>query len=225
MWPESFGRYWRATCTELPRSPTAMSAFLFWAMVAHCMDTLKAWLEANEHWVVPLGTFVTLAELVIPWFWNAIVNGLARLWRHRPRIMFGDPVIPATRLTFVLDERISFWTMGGTAEEPGVQIAAGWFVTNVGRQSKRILSTRILRPNAPGECHITTAIHPSDGGIATAPDDVLIGRNTTAMLSVHGFMIRPPPQHKRGTPLKLRIAVVDQYQTEHRSPLVLLPNR
>jgi hypothetical protein len=188
------------------------------------LEQPKTWLETNEHWLGALAALVIIGTPLAAFFRRNIVDDVARLWRRRPRITFGDPTIPATRLTFVLHERRSFWHIGGTVDGPVMQIATDWFVTSVGRASVRILSARFIRPTAGGESQLIVSVDHPDEPEATAPHDVLIGRHSTVSLLIHG-MIKPPPRHRPGKPLKVRIAVVDQYQEEHRSPVVLVPSR
>lgn len=190
------------------------------------IEAAKAWLEANEHWLVPLGALAAIGTPVVAFFWRNIVGGIARLWRHRPRITFGNRGhnIPKTRLTFVLVERRSFWHMGRAGDAPSTQVATDWYVTNVSRGSVRILAARFERPRAAETDQRLVLVSDPDEPHAVAPENVLISTGATVTLHLHSMMT-PPPKHRPGEPIKVRAVVVDQYQHEHRTPLVSVPNQ
>jgi hypothetical protein len=152
--------------------------------------------------------------------WDSISGGIIWLWLRRPRIVFDNR--PSMRLLFVNNERESFYNIVQRDSELVMLLEASWYVTNIGRPPCRILSTRVVMPQRVAErppiAYISETLKP---GAALELEWPVIDNHDTVSLTVT-TALKPVPSDRLGRPLKVKIAVVDQFQNLHRSPVVWL---
>jgi hypothetical protein len=174
--------------------------------------TVLPWLGRNELW---LGA-VAGAGATVAIFKDSIRSMVRRASAEaKRRRSEGAPL----DLRFVPIEGRCFWGIGRRGTESVMQIETDWYVTNNSPVPARLVSARLVKPRVDDP----KGLNLIDGASAlgrTHSSHFVIPPGESWHVSI-GFHIGPPSQ-KAGKPLRVEIAVTDQFGGEHRPmPLML----
>ncbi len=141
------------------------------------------------------------------------------------RLGFGrrktDREIPRTTLKLALLAEHCHWTLDGASEAQVMRIHGRWQATNITREPILALSAKLLRPHL-------RSLQPQSIVLTRATSEVAFAQRAIApgdMSEVTVELTVLQPFAQAGRPIAVELAVLDQYENEHRTGKLVLPYR
>ena len=115
--------------------------------------------------------------------------------------------VPRDTMRIVPKPTGTWWHMGARGNDPAMQVASHWYVTNITDDELRILGARIPRPHAEG--HVAVE-HPERRIFGDYP--ILPGATSEVIVDLWV----EPPVRQAGQEFKATLVLIDQFGNEHK---------
>jgi hypothetical protein len=139
---------------------------------------------------------------------SGVFKRLLAFARRKLRDNQGVPAVPTKTVVIVPDpfKNATWWHMGSSSKEPGMQVSGGFTVTNISTSKVLLTSAKMRKPRILGHVFVQEIGAGAHGTFAIPPGE------STSM--VFDFWIQPPVK-REGEVFVADVAIQDQYGNEH----------